>query len=243
MNSFSGLDRECVMKGTVSYSPLLTIGPAVTTFSLAIGGQDMDEKDNNAQKQVVEEKSESQPVEPLTIEVETQEAPSPAELLEKARAEARESYERMLRIAADFENYKKRNERERVEFIKFANEKLLRELLPIADNLERALDAARKANDAPNIAAGVELVLQEFRNVLKKFGVEPIVAVGCPFDPSLHEAYQQIESEDHAPGTVLFETQKGYTIHGRLLRPSLVAVATAPEVTTPGNRTIEEVQN
>jgi molecular chaperone GrpE len=156
--------------------------------------------------------------------------------LEKARAEARESRDRFLRVAADFENFKKRNERERQDYLKFANERLVRELLPLTDNLSRALEAARKSDEAPGITSGLDLVVQDLGRVFKRFGVEPIDAVGRPFDPSVHEALQQIETEEVPPGVVVNEVQRGYTLHGRVLRPALVTVATAPEVTAPGGR-------
>jgi molecular chaperone GrpE len=166
----------------------------------------------------------------------------PAKALEKAQTEAREGRERMLRIAADFENFKKRNERERNEFLKFANERLLRELLTLADNLARAVEAGRKAGESPTMTAGVDLVLQELMKVLKKFGLEAIDAVDRPFDPTYHEALQQVETDEHEPGTVLWESQRGYTLHGRLLRPSLVAVASAPEVTSPSARIPDDLK-
>ena len=158
------------------------------------------------------------------------------EALDRARSEAREARDRMLRMAADFDNFKKRNERERLEFLKFSNERLIRELLPVADNLARAVDSARRSADTGVLVAGVDLVLQDFLKALRKFGVEPIDAVGRPFDPALHEALQQVEVEGTAPGTVVSEAQRGFLLNGRVLRPSLVTVAANPEITSPERR-------
>jgi molecular chaperone GrpE len=163
-----------------------------------------------------------------------------AGVIAQLRGEAKENRDRMLRIAADFENYKKRGEREKADFLKYANERLLREMLPVMDNLNRALESARRTGEAPGIPWGVSLVVQDLQKVLRKFGIEAILATGKPFDPAFHEALHQVESEDAAPGTVIEEVQRGYTLHGRVLRPALVVVAVPPEVTSPGrNNPIE----
>ncbi|MBM4396187.1 MAG: nucleotide exchange factor GrpE [Deltaproteobacteria bacterium] len=154
----------------------------------------------------------------------------------RLQEENRDTRDRMLRVAADFENFRKRNERERLDYMRFLHERILRDFLPIADNLLRALESARKSGDAPSVLAGVELVVSEFVKVLKKYGVEPIEAAGKPFDPQFHEALQQIETEESEPGAIVTEVQRGYLLNGRVLRPSLVVVAAAPEVTSPGVR-------
>ena len=169
----------------------------------------------------------------LTVETAPDE---PNEAIERARAEAREARDRMLRMAADFDNFKKRNERERLDFLKFSNERLIRELLPVADHLARAGESARRSAETGVLVAGVDLVLQDFLKALRKFGVEPIDAIGRPFDPALHEALQQVEVEGTAPGTVVSEAQRGFLLNGRVLRPSLVTVSTNPEITSPERR-------
>jgi len=162
--------------------------------------------------------------------------PHPAE----ARAEALENELKELkewatRLAADFDNYKKRAERDRHDHARFSTERLLKEFLPIMDNLQRALDAAVRAGDSPAIAAGVELVISEMMKLLRRAGVEPIVAeVGQPFDPAFHEALQQVETDTVPAGSIALEVQRGYSLHGRILRPALVTVASSPEVTSPG---------
>jgi molecular chaperone GrpE len=137
----------------------------------------------------------------------------------------KEAHERMLRAAADLENFKKRAQREKDELQKFGNEKLLRDLLPVLDNLDRALAAA--AADDP-LRAGVMLVRTTFEQVLGRYGVKGFSAVGQPFDPSFHEALMQVATADKPPGTVVVEHARGFTLHDRLVRPALVGVAVAP---------------
>jgi molecular chaperone GrpE len=147
--------------------------------------------------------------------------------LEVKTAEADENYERLLRVSAEFENYKKRTAREMADFKKFANQSLLRELLPIIDNLELAIKAAAEAPDGkdPCLLDGVALTRKEILKVFENFHVEPIDALGKPFDPNFHEAVMREESDEHPENTVVNELQKGYLMHDRLLRPSMVVVA------------------
>jgi len=148
--------------------------------------------------------------------------------LEAAEKEAGENYDRFLRISAEFENYKKRKDREATDFRKYANETLVKELLPVVDNLERAVETSADHEDTVNcILEGVDMTLKEILKVLEKFAVKAVDAVGNPFDPTYHQAVMQEESEDHPDNTVIKELQKGYTIHDRLLRPSMVVVAKA----------------
>lgn len=148
----------------------------------------------------------------------------------------RETRERLLRVAADFENYRRRIEREKHDYIRFANERLLRDLLPVLDNLRRAAQHARETGESPVLLAGLELVIQEFMKVLERYGVTAIESLGRPFDPTVHDALQSVELEDTQPGLVVEEIQKGYLLSGRVLRPALVSVSAAPEQTTPGTR-------
>ncbi len=145
--------------------------------------------------------------------------------LKTAREEATQSYDRFLRISAEFDNYKKRNLRETAEFKKYANETLLKNLLTVVDNLERAMEVSAKNADSKGLIDGVELTVAEILKIFANFGVTPIEAVGKPFDPSLHQAMQQEESADFPDNTVSQEFQKGYRLHDRLLRPAMVVVA------------------
>lgn len=146
---------------------------------------------------------------------------------EEIERQARETYERLLRVSAELDNYKKRTAREKAEFMRYANEKLARDLLESVDNLERALahhneGAAADADVA--LATGVEMTLKLLIDTLKRHGVTPIEALGEPFDPNLHEAVGQTASAAVEPGHVAEELQRGYRLHDRLLRPSMVLV-------------------
>ncbi len=149
--------------------------------------------------------------------------------LEQAREEAQRNYDQYLRVAADLENFRKRAQREKEELSKFANERILREILPVVDNLERAVEHARQENSSgEGLLEGVEMTLTQFGKVLEKFGVTPVNSIGEPFDPARHEAVGQLETAEHAPNAVAQELQKGYLLHERLLRPAMVMVAKAP---------------
>ena len=147
-----------------------------------------------------------------------------AELL-AAREEAKANYDRWLRERADLENVKKRAARDRIDAIKFGVESLARDLLPMVDGLERALQHGAGTADNTSLVQGVELTLRGVRDVLQRNGVTRIATEGQPFDPTLHEAVAHQESAEHAPNTVMQEHQAGYLLHDRLLRPALVTVA------------------
>lgn len=153
-----------------------------------------------------------------------------AKLAEK-EMEAEENREKLLRAQADLENYKKRILREKAELFNYRHEELIKELLPILDNLERAIENAKNSQDCSALIEGIELTWKQFINCLEKFGVKSISSLGEKFDPGLQEAMSQIESKDHAPNTVIEELQRGYLLKDRLLRPSLVVVSRQPEVT------------
>jgi molecular chaperone GrpE len=145
--------------------------------------------------------------------------------LKTAREEARTNHDHWLRERADADNLKKRVARERADAIKFANESLLRDLLPIVDNLERAVAHAKGGGNGQSLVEGVNLVLKALLDVLEKHGVEPVPAKGAAFDPAHHEAMAHVESAVHEPNQVVDEHQRGYRLQDRLLRPALVSVA------------------
>jgi molecular chaperone GrpE len=149
--------------------------------------------------------------------------------LEEKEKEAKDNYDRFLRMAADYENYKKRAGREKEDWIKFANEDLLKAILPFIDNLERAVNHAEKVTDTGVLIEGVRLTLQQLIQALGKFGVSPFESVGKVFDPSLQEAILTIPTDEHEPNKVLEEFQKGYLLNDRLLRPAMVSVSRTPE--------------
>jgi len=144
-------------------------------------------------------------------------------------AEKAEIYDRMLRIAADFENWKKRARRDQADGEMRAKEVVLRDFLEIVDSLERAtlLWADGKESDAKSVREGVELVLRQFLAKLEHYDVKPMKTAGVPFDPRMHEAISQVPSAAARPGSVLHELQKGYVISEKLLRPAMVVVAAA----------------
>jgi len=129
------------------------------------------------------------------------------------------------RLHADFENYKKRQERKKKEFIEFANEELLNDLLSVVDNLERALDSTKNEKNAKAIKEGINNTLNGFYNILKKEGVMPMKSVGHRFDPYRHEAVMKTETDKHSEDIVTEEFQKGYYIKSKVLRPAMVKVA------------------
>jgi molecular chaperone GrpE len=166
------------------------------------------------------------------------EAPlSPSDRLATLEAEKNEARERMLRIAAEFENYKKRARKEQSEGESKARETVLRDMLEVADLLEKANAAVAGGADLKSVSEGVQLVLRLFANKLVRYDVKPFEAKGQPFDPRLHDAISQVPTADAPPGSVVSEVQKGYKIGDRLLRPAMVAVAVAPPSAPPRDAT------
>jgi len=166
-------------------------------------------------------------------------APDPVEEVARLQAELAETTARyddlLLRERAELENFKRRMQRDRIEAVRFAAEPLLRDVLPVMDNLERAVGHARDAGESPGqaLVEGVEMVLRTLADVLEKHGVTRTEACGAPFDPALHQAVAHVEDEAVAPNTVLDEHQSGYRFHERLLRPAMVSVAKAPAEPQP----------
>lgn len=150
-------------------------------------------------------------------------------VIEERDATIKKLQDDMLYLQADFENFKKIKAREKQDLLQYGNERLIKEILPVIDNLERALDHAPQAEDAQGIGKGVELTLNELLKVLEKSGVTRVDAIGKPFDPTFHEAYCQEERDDVEPDTVISEFQKGYLLNGRLLRPSVVSISKQSE--------------
>jgi molecular chaperone GrpE len=149
--------------------------------------------------------------------------------LEEKDKQIEELKGKFLYQQADFENFKKLKAREKQEALRFGNEQLIKDLLPVIDNLERAVEHAAKTEETKAITEGVTLTLNGFLKVLAKFDVTRIEATGNKFDPNFHEAVYQEESGSAEAGTVIAELQKGYVMGGRLLRPSMVSVAKKPQ--------------
>ena len=136
--------------------------------------------------------------------------------------------DRYLRLAAEFENYKRLAQRDQREQAKFANENILKELLPVIDNLQRAVNFSKSVTGCDQLIEGVQLTLKQFIETLSKFGIKQITSIGEPFDPSRHQAVATIPSNDQPEHTIIQEHQPGYLLHDRILRAAMVTVAAAP---------------
>ena len=145
--------------------------------------------------------------------------------LADAEAKLNESADQALRIKADFDNSRKRLERDKQEAIKYANERLLAEVLPIMDNLDRAVTSISEGHDPEKVKQGLRIAQEELHRVLESHGVEVIQAVGNEFDPRFHEAVATVEADKDKEGFVVEEVQRGYLLNGRLIRPSRVKIA------------------
>jgi len=146
---------------------------------------------------------------------------------ERLRAELDQLRDHYLRKLAEFDNFRKRTEREREEFQRTAGEKVVRELVPVLDNFERALTHAAES-DSESFRQGVDMIARQLWEVLERQGLEVVDPTGKPFEPEFHEAVQRVEDSGHQPGTVVWVLAKGYLFGGRLLRPAMVGVAVEP---------------
>ena len=169
---------------------------------------------SNEEESKVEEKKELTPMEQLQEQI---------RLKDEEIANQKDTF---LREKAELENFKKRLTKEKDDFVQFANERLLQELIQIEDNLERALEVPNATLES--LKEGVEMIQKQFSTFLKNQKVEPIEAIGKPFDPTLHEVLNQQESEEHEENTVIEEYSKGYTLNGRILRPAKVVISKKP---------------
>jgi len=176
-----------------------------------------------------EKKEDEIPGQPEVVEAATPEVVVPPEKYQAALDEVAALKDRLLRAQADWDNSRKRILKEKEDAVRYAGEAFLERLLPVLDNFEMGMQAAKTATDAKAIAQGLEMVLSQFQQVLKDAGVETIDAVGKPFDPHRHEALGHHESEEHPEGHVLTQVRKGYKLKDRLLRAASVFVAKPPE--------------
>jgi molecular chaperone GrpE len=151
------------------------------------------------------------------------------EQLNAAKELAGGTREQLLRTAADFENFRKRARREAEDASASGREAMLKDLLPVFDNLERATSHVDTTNDTQSLVSGIQMVLRQFQDILKRVGIERIQSVGQVFDPNLHEAIQQVVTAEFEPGRVASEVQAGYRLGERLVRPAMVVVAKAPD--------------
>ncbi|HID56267.1 TPA: nucleotide exchange factor GrpE [Candidatus Poribacteria bacterium] len=153
------------------------------------------------------------------------------EEIERIKAEAEAARDRLLRAAAEYENFKKRAEREKEEAMKFIAESIVLDIIPIVDNLDRAIKSAQ-SDEKKNFDAllqGIEMIQKQMLSVLEKYGVGVIESEGQPFDPRIHEAILQVPSEEYPENTVVQEFERGYTLHDKVIRPAKVIVSKLPE--------------
>jgi molecular chaperone GrpE len=175
---------------------------------------------DNPQANVSEVSAEDQSPASLATQLETVSAER-----DQLAAEKAELYDRLLRRQAEFENFRRRAERDRSEFLQYAGMEIVREIVPILDDFERAL---RVETADQEYKKGIELIHQRLLDALKRLGLEPMEAVGKPFDPNLHQAVDRVQTDDVEDNIVLDEFQRGYNFKGRLLRPAMVRVAVQP---------------
>lgn len=145
--------------------------------------------------------------------------------LKQSKEQAEDYYVRLQRLQAEFDNFRKRSQKEKEENLKYASERVIKEMLPILDNFERAVASSQSSQDFTAFSQGVEMILKQMKSGLEKEGLTPIEAVGQPFDPKLHDAVLQVDSEDYPENTVVEELQKGYYLKEKVLRPSMVKVS------------------
>ncbi|WP_392397658.1 nucleotide exchange factor GrpE [Paenibacillus tuaregi] len=148
-----------------------------------------------------------------------------SEELERLRAEVQEHQQRFLRSQADFDNFRRRTLKEKEELAKYASAKLITELLPVVDNMDRALTAAQESAEAESFTKGVDMIFRQLEGVLSAEGLTPMNAVGQPFNPEYHQAIMQVESDEYEEGIVVEEVQKGYLLKDKVLRPAMVKVS------------------
>ena len=185
---------------------------------------------------VEQPKFEEAPTDPGRAEASKDEAPTeptapvaaPIDPVAEAKAQAFEFKDKYLRMAADLDNFRKRARREVEDAERRGKESFLRDILPVFDNLERAVQHASQATDAKAVTDGVRMVLKQFESTLERSGITRVTTSGVSFDPMVHEAIQHLETTEHPPGTVVAEVQAGYQLGDKLIRAAMVVVAKAP---------------
>jgi len=145
--------------------------------------------------------------------------------LEEAKKQAEEHYQRLLRTQADFDNFRRRTQKEKEDQAKYASLKVIEQLLPVVDNFDRALSASKENKDYDALAKGIDMIFRQLEQVLTAEGLKPMEVVGQPFNPEFHQAIMQVESEEHEEGIVVEEIQKGYMLKDKVLRPAMVKVS------------------
>ncbi|MFK8000416.1 MAG: nucleotide exchange factor GrpE [Polyangiales bacterium] len=168
--------------------------------------------------------ADGEPLEQVEVAPEVEEKPKGPD----AQAQITRLKEQLLRTAADFDNFRKRARRDVEEASRRSKEQAVSELLPLVDNLERAVESAGGATDVEAVTSGIKMVLRSFSDIAGRLGLERVDAVGQVFDPNLHDAVQQVETDEHPPGTIVTEITPGYRLGDKLLRAALVVVSRPP---------------
>jgi len=185
-------------------------------------------KINVSQEEPATQDEEEQPDQAPEFKEKPPEKMTKPELLEQIKElqeESKKNFDLYLRSQAEIENIKKRNKKDKEDWVKYANETLTKEMLPVIDNLEKAISHTQNENSLEALKEGVELTLKGFMDTLMKSGLEEVKAQGEPFDPAFHHAVSQQEDSDVEPGIILVELQKGYTLNERLIRPAMVVIS------------------
>jgi len=154
-----------------------------------------------------------------------QEDAAESSLLDELRSQLDEQQQRLLRLQADYDNFRRRTRQEKEDFAKYASSEVVEKLLPVLDNFDRALAAGRSGNDYEALIKGVDMIYRQFKQVLEQVGLSEMNAVGQPFNPEYHNAVMKVEDEEHEEGIVLEELQKGYMFKDKVLRPAMVKVS------------------
>jgi molecular chaperone GrpE len=153
-------------------------------------------------------------------------AADPSQLeLQQLRRQSEEHYQRSLRTQADYDNFRRRTRQEKEEFARYASQKVIEQLLPVIDNMERALIAGNEGKDYDALLKGVEMIFRQLDQALASEGLQRMETIGQPFNPEFHQAIMQVESEEHEEGIIVSEIQKGYLLKDRVLRPAMVQVS------------------
>ena len=193
----------------------------------AEGSQQVDTEDEKAEDLTQEQQKKAKEKGPEKV-VKKAEEMTKQELLKKltdTKEEAEKNYDLYMRTYAEMENIKKRGIKEREELAKYANESVIKEILPVIDNLDKAISHARNDENSSTLVEGLELTRDGLMKALEKAGVKEVEALGKPFDPNFHESVSQQIDDTVAPGHVIMEMQKGYLLNGRLMRPSMVVIS------------------
>ena len=189
----------------------------------------MDSEKTNESEERPEVKAEGKGHEKKTKKVEDMTKQELLKKLSETDEEAQENYNLYMRTYAEMENIKKRGIKEREDLAKYANESLIKEILPVIDSLEKAIAHAKDDENSSALAEGLELTRDDLMKKLEKAGLEEVEALGKPFDPNFHEAVSQQKDDTVAPGHVMIELQKGYVLNGRLIRPSMVVISSGKD--------------